>query len=290
MPYLVVVRRCPTNPWTLQAMFDFGSFKEACSKGGEYTCTGNFAWVDIMYTTSPGVPILRSAVANLAETEYTQLMDSTMKSFPPLKVVIAVNNCTKDPLYEGGMLKSVTPQEELFVPYFAWGTRIKNGLVTNAEGKRWLKHFRSTILTFKVLPSVEAQEFETLNIRQKAAHKFLAIYYTPVQWVCKISQMKKDREAQGLKISNAELAKLFSKHNFKAARGQEEITETFVENALYVWNRGLCHMEVKNALIRGAERYWEYENILVPIPGGPWRPGRGRSWRPDRSGRHGSRW
>ncbi len=207
-------------------MFDFGSFKEACSKGGEYTCTGNFAWVDIMYTTSPGVPILRSAVANLAETEYTQLMDSTMKSFPPLKVVIAVNNYTKD---------------------------------------------------FKVLPSVEAQEFETLNIRQKAAHKFLAIYYTPVQWVCKISQMKKDREAQGLKISNAELAKLFSKHNFKAARGQEEITETFVENALYVWNRGLCHMEVKNALIRGAERYWEYENILVPIPGGPWRPGRGRA-------------
>ena len=240
----------------MQATFDFDSFKDACSKGGEYTCTGNFAWIDPKFTTSPGVPILRSAVATLAATEYDAILESQSKAnVPPLKATIAVNNATQDPLSKCGALKAVTPQEEVFAPYFMWGHRLKQGVVTVAEGRKWLKHFRSAVFTFKILPSVEAQEFETINIRQKAAHKYMAINFTPVQWVCKISQMKRDRETQGQKISNSELAKLFGKYNFKPARGQEEVTETYVENALYVWNRALCHTEVKTALINGAERY-----------------------------------
>ena len=35
----------------------------------------------------------------------------------------------------------------------------------------------------------------------------------------------------------------------------EPITETFVENAVYIWNRALCYNDVQTVLIRGAERF-----------------------------------
>ncbi len=58
-------------------------------------------------------------------------------------------------------------------------------------------------------------------------------------------QMRKDREAvSGERLSNEALAKLFKKYEFKPVKGQEEIRETFIENAFYIGNRALCYSEV----------------------------------------------
>ena len=62
--------------------------------------------------------------------------------------------------------------------------------------------------------------------------------------------MKRDREAlSGEPLSPADLASLFKKHDFKAAKGQEEISETFIQNALFIWNRAICHAEVVSRVL-----------------------------------------
>jgi hypothetical protein len=101
------------------------------------------------------------------------------------------------------------------------------------------------------LKNDEDREFETILIRQAAHHRFTAIVYTPVQWISKIVQ-KQDRQG---KVSAADLAKLFKKPNVKAAKGQEEISATFITNACYIWDHALCYSEVHDVLIRGAERF-----------------------------------
>ena len=59
----------------------------------------------------------------------------------------------------------------------------------------------------------------------------------------------------GAKSSPADLAELFSKHEFKPAQGQEAISATFIENAIYINTHALCYEAVKEALIQGAELY-----------------------------------
>ena len=63
-------------------------------------------------------------------------------------------------------------------------------------------------------------------------------------------QMRKDREAvSGEHLSNVALSKLFKKYAFKPVKGQEEISETFIENAFYIGNRALCYPEVPFQLL-----------------------------------------
>ena len=65
--------------------------------------------------------------------------------------------------------------------------------LANSDAQKWLQWFQTARFTFKLLPTKEAREFETIAIRQRAAHLYSMISYTPVQWVYKIIQMKKDR-------------------------------------------------------------------------------------------------
>ena len=68
-------------------VFDKGDFSTALRGGTEYTCTGNFLWVDYKYTSSPGVPVLRQAVHDYAKMKYS---DTT--ALGSMKVVVAVNS------------------------------------------------------------------------------------------------------------------------------------------------------------------------------------------------------
>ena len=51
------------------------AFTNALRNGTEYVCTGNFMWIDVKYTSSPGVPVLRSAVVNDAKMLYSDTKD-----------------------------------------------------------------------------------------------------------------------------------------------------------------------------------------------------------------------
>ena len=170
-----------------------------------------------------------------------------------MKVVIGVNSAEKPPALKD--LTSVTPQEEILAIYYALGGNIKAGL-SDSDIKAWGKFFRTTLFTFKVLRDPEAKEFATIGLRQQAAHLFHAVAYTPIQWIYKIVQMKRDREARsGIRLTHDDLATLFDKHKFKAAKGQEEISGTFCENALYIYRQALCYTDVQDSLIRGAELF-----------------------------------
>ena len=120
-------------------------------------------------------------------------------------------------------------------------------------------------MTFKVLRDPDAREFATLGLRQEAAAKYFAVAYTPIQWIYKIVQMKRDRETlSGNRMSNDDIENMFNSHKFKCVKGQEEITATFVENALYIWRSALCFADVQDTLIRGAGAF-SHNNMFDSI-------------------------
>lgn len=225
----------------------------ALETGTEYSASCNFAWLDWKFTTSPGVPVLQNTVKEYSRTLYD------VTDWQPIKVVVAVDSAKAKPMGSKGAWQAVSPQEQIIAVYWALATAIVRGL-TREDIEKWNKHLLSAVFTFKILPTDEDKEFETIAIRQMAAHTFTAITYTPVQWVCKIVQLKETREANPAigKQTSADIAKLFKKHEFKPCAGQEEISETFVENALYIWSRALCYAEVQVVLIRGAERFGHF--------------------------------
>lgn len=215
-------------------------------KGGQYKCMINMAWVDWRFTTAPGVPVLKNLV-----------QDYTEQFCPPhapeqINLTIAVPHASMDIAAERGSLKAVTPQEEVIAPLWAMGKHLANKELTGAAIENWKKRFLTVSATFKLLKTDEDREFETIKIRQEAHHRFAAIVYTPVQWVCKIAQMKRDRPGAS---SAADIAKLFKNRGFKPAKGQDDISGTFVINSLYIWDHALCHSDIHRALICGAERF-----------------------------------
>ena len=236
-----------------EAAFDDTSFKLALETGAECTASCNFGWLDWRYTTSPGVPMLKKTVK-----EYSRILYE-VTDWAPIKLYVAIDSAKASPMTAKGALQAVSPQEQIVAVYWALAEAVVKGMTAD-DVEKWKKHLLTAVFTFKVLASDEDKDFETIAIRQLAAHTFAAITYTPVQWVCKIVQLKESRESNPSigKQTSADIAKLFKKHEFKAAAGQEMISETFIENALYIWSRALCYTEVQTVLIKGAERYGHF--------------------------------
>ena len=129
-------------------------------------------------------------------------------------------------------------------PWWMLGSLLKKGPLAESDVQAWRRFFSTALFTWKVLPLPEDLEFETISIRQEAALTYQTISYTPIQWVCKVIQMKKEREATSNKVTSADLAAIFKKRGFKPARGQEDISITFIDNALYIWKYAMCYPEV----------------------------------------------
>ena len=234
------------------AAFKITDFQTSLNEAGtEYVSTGNFGWVDWKYTNSPGVPVLRNSIVDYATAKY-----SDFRNLASLRITVAVPAAKPLPstiFPPGGSAPAIgsvmamTPQEQVLAPYWALGAALKKGTVAESDVEAWRKFFCTTLFTWKVLPSTDDQDFETIGIRQEAALTYNVISYTPVQWVCKVMQMKSARETTGNKISSIEMATLFKKRGFKPAKGQEDISVTFIDNAVYVWGKALCYPEVGSA-------------------------------------------
>ena len=233
------------------AAFKIKDLQTSCGAGSDYVCTGNFAWVDWKYTNSPGVPVLRTSVVDYAMANYSDAqrlgclkVTVALTTVKPLPVTIFTSGGSAPAI---GSVMAMTPQEQIWAVFWALGSALKKGTMAESDVAAWRKFFCTSLFTWKVLPSPDDQDFETIKIRQEAALTFATISYTPVLWVCKVMQMKAARETTANKVSSIELATLFKNRGFKPARGQEDITSTFIDNAIYVWGKALCYPEVGSA-------------------------------------------
>ena len=230
--------------------YSFEDFKATLTTAKEYTCNGNFAWIDPRSNTAPGVPILASSVATLSDANYVNVEDGVLK---PFHAVIAVKDIELDPVTAGAPLFCVNPPEELHAVYKAIDDALPT--MTPDDETKWRKWFQSCTMTCKVLDTETKREVATLKMRGEAAVRGAVLPYSTVQWILKILNMKWSREKSGVKVSNAELAADFDPKVFPYAPGQEVITETFIENCVYIWNHALCHAEIKAIFVSAAERY-----------------------------------
>ena len=106
------------------AAFDLTEYQQAMSgQSKSYKATCNFSWVDPRYSTSPGVPVLKSGIWKLAMANY--INRSTLK---PLTLVIAMKDNIVDPRTMKGALLSVNPPEEILAAYHAIDYKLEEGM------------------------------------------------------------------------------------------------------------------------------------------------------------------
>ena len=81
--------------------YSFEDFKATLTTAKEYTCNGNFSWIDPRSNAAPGVPILASSVAMRSDANYVNVEDGELV---PFHAVIAVKDIELDPMTAGATL------------------------------------------------------------------------------------------------------------------------------------------------------------------------------------------
>ena len=67
--------------------FNFDDFKTGLTTSTSFVCCGNAKWVNPMYTTAPGVPVLKSAVVDYA---YKMFIEAVLCVFCVVVGVVVV--------------------------------------------------------------------------------------------------------------------------------------------------------------------------------------------------------
>ena len=122
-------------------VFDLKEFQSALKNGGEYVCCGNFGWLDWKYSTAPGVPVLRSSVAAYADAE----CNPKANKFNTLKLTVAVEDPSVNPMEHKGALQAVSPQEEVITPLYALGQALKSKSIAGSDAQQWREFLSPTL-------------------------------------------------------------------------------------------------------------------------------------------------
>jgi hypothetical protein len=221
-------------------------YKTAMENEGKYECSCNFAWASSFWSTAPGVPILEGSIRELGTAKYLNRDDKKALNF-----TVAVTDKKADPMTQKGALKIVSPLEDVQAVWWALNTDMRAPDWTAAKRDKWLKLLLTAKFTFQYLPTQQEQEMVTLQQREDHSIDYHAMTYTPIQWVYKVISVKKERELVDGPQNKTTLKKWFDK--LTTANTTESISETFVENVLYIHKWALCYTVVQEVLIRGAE-------------------------------------
>ena len=216
----------------IQEPFDAAKCATALRQRGTYISGFNFFWLDLVRSISPGIPLSRDRVRELA--------DWMFKDGPiPLKKPIGVRVTSADfPVqsHKGGLLM-ITPEEMAHSVLVKVADAIRQGAKNTKE---WQRVLLSVPVYIDVIPREEQLRWEAFNARQLVLQEHWTMSRTAAQQCYEViavqSSLQKDLGRQPTK---KEISDKFRK-NAKLAKGrQEDFSENFITQALVVYEKVL---------------------------------------------------
>ena len=240
----------------IMAPFNLEMFKASMKRNKEYKCGGNFFWLDMRYSSSPGVPLNKEAVAQF-ETHYFK---DPLNAFP-VDVCVAVPDLSFNPLEHAGALRSFSPDEckLAFLSALAAAVAAAAAEPTNTEALRNFKDMaRSVTMHFKLLETEDSIYFAGLNARQDVVKKFETLARTAFQWIFEATSFRQ-RKVKLLGERQVPYAKVAALYNEEVAttEKQDPITEDFVKACHNVSKQIRCP-NVHAILMWFEETYGQY--------------------------------
>lgn len=206
-----------------QHPFDLASCKQALAASGTYTAGVNLFWIDLQWSSTPGVPLRISAIEQMAKTMFKQPTVIT-------EVHIAVPDPDFNPLMHMGALLRVSPEEITGAVVLAIARDITNN-ECDAVLRTWRRHVLSTSGRFQILPTATARYWYALQQREWFATVHAAVHRTTFQRIHEISRlMKKLRETSpATEVTSVAIAEAYAKNLQMAAGNAGTVTLNFVE-------------------------------------------------------------
>jgi hypothetical protein len=217
----------------IQEPFDEAKCATALRQRGTYISGCNFFWLDLVRSISPGIPLSRDRVQELA--------DWMFKDGPvPLKKPIGVAVSSADfPVHnhKGGLLM-ITPEEMAHAVL----VKVANAIRAGARNvKEWRKVLLSVPVYIDVIPREEQVHWEAFNARQLILQEHWTMSRTAAQQCYEVVAVKNSLQKDlGRLPTKREVSDKFRNNAKLAAGRQEDFSENFVKDALNVYEKILC--------------------------------------------------
>ena len=227
----------------IQEPFNSGMCRTALCKRGTYISGFNFFWLDLCRSITPGIPLSRQRVRELA--------DWMFKDGPvPLTKAIGVFVSSADfrVLEHKGSLLMITPEER------AHAILLKVADDVRKNGARRHKDWKLVLLSVPVYIDVIAKEeqvqWEAFNARQLILQEHWTMARTAQQQCHEVVSIKNSLQKDlGRQPTRKEISDKF-RHNVKMAPGRkDDYSETFVREALNIYDKVLCCPPLAQALL-----------------------------------------
>ena len=240
------------------APYDALVCEEKKKKKETYLCGINALWADPMRSPSPRVPIMDSAVEDMAKV--------FMKDGPVIQQDERMDLAfPSNPMTPSDEAVRCSPEEPQHALIFAISQRIEEK-ADEKELKAWKRLVLSFPGCFLALEGEEAIYFHLTNSRLKPAARAKAVTHKTLQLIFDIMEFKRMMEAPGKPLSNADIAALYaSKLNTEAEdKKQSRTSPSTIEAALNVANNILKHASLRDLILR-CERRWLQESPFQGI-------------------------
>jgi hypothetical protein len=211
------------------AVFSAADAAAALGDAGEYNCTGNFWWVDPLFSVSPNVPINADSVKQLAN-QWFGAGPARLPGQLSIGLTIGADLSTTK-----GDWERVSPEEVGHAFLWAISSRIKEG-APEAELLVWRRHMLTTQFTFEVFKRSEDLFWRAVTLRMHLAAEAQAMVRTTFQMVHEVVEVKhREERACGRPLSPKQLYERYATGaTITVNVGEDDFTQSFVDNALTV--------------------------------------------------------
>eukprot|EP00435_Cladocopium_sp_Y103_P068515 s17_g31.t1 len=230
-----------------------------------YVASGNFFWVDFLFSTMRGVPFNRTNIQLMVDHQFTK--PATFSSHIEIAVVDTKN------IEPRGCWRSVTPEEKLHAMIWAIHRDIVDPNVNEKVIKEWVCMVLKATFIFRHIETEDQGEgmyYRCANIREEVVTEAATVTRTAYQQIYEIASFS-DRmsEKHGERLSAKKIAKLFADHVTQSKAGGvlgkgEVRSERMVDDVLTVARRGLSVPEIESVLRRSDGR-WGHESPFSSV-------------------------
>ena len=164
-----------------QTPFSQKDLKAALKATGDtYVCGINFAWVNALFSATPGVPVRMSAVKQVRDNVFREpcALEHFHVGVPSNDYAVAA--------HKGGLMR-VSPEEIAAAFILAVARDIKKHEPEDLLQK-WYRQLRSTTCVFVLLPSQMDRYWYALERRENVEHEFQAVHRSCLQRLYEVSR------------------------------------------------------------------------------------------------------